>query len=111
MKSGFFFCVFADSGNLFDIMMVLSPVESRYYHIGMGLRLNVEFLDDIEDKFGSDPCRALRKVVSAWLQQEYDVARFGLPTWRTLVEVIDNRAGGNDHQLAEKIALEHPAGE
>ena len=91
-------------------MTELSPVECRYFHIGMGLRLNVEFLEEIEDKFGSDPCKALRKVVSAWLQQKYDVARFGLPTWRLLVEVIDNRAGGNDHQLAEEIVLQHPAG-
>ena len=89
-------------------MKELTPVESRYYYIGMGLRVNEKCMDEIEDKFGSDPCKALWKVVSAWLQQKYDVARFGPPTWRMLV---DNRAGGNDHQLAEKIALEHPTGE
>ena len=71
----------------------------------------MEFLDEIEEKFDSDHSKALRKVVGAWLQQRYDVPSFGPPTWRMLVEAIDNPAGGNDHQLAEKIALDHPAGE
>ena len=71
----------------------------------------MEFLDEIEEKFDSDPCKALRKVVGAWLQQKYDVLSFGPPTWQMLVEAIDNPAGGNDQQLAKKIALDHPAGE
>ena len=89
----------------------LSPVESRLYDIGLGLRLDMEYLDDIEDKYGQNPRRAIQKVVDAWLKQKYDVSTFGLPTWQMLVKVIDNPTGGNDHQLAEKIALDHPAGE
>ena len=71
----------------------------------------MECLDNIKDKCGQDASEALRKVVDAWLKQRYDVSTFGLPTWQMLVKVIDDPAGGNDHQLAEKIALDHPAGE
>ena len=92
-------------------MNLLRPRKSRYYNIGIGLRLGTKFLDKIEEKFDSDPGKALRKVVCAWLQQQYDVSRYGLPTWRMLVEAIDNHAGGNDHKLAKKIALDHPVGE
>ena len=98
-------------GNLFDVVKELSPVESRYYNIGLGLRLKMEYLDDIRRKYNQNACEALRKVIDAWLKQRYDVSKFGPPTWQMLVRVIDDHAGGNDHQLAEKIALDHPAGE
>ena len=94
---------------MLDVLELLMPHKSHYYNIGIGLRLSIEFLDEIEEKFDSDPRKALRKVVGAWLQKKYDVSKFGLPTWQMLVKAIDSPAGGNDHQLAEKIALDHPA--
>lgn len=97
-----------DDGDLFDVMKELSSLESHYYDIGVGLRLSIADLDNIEDSVGQNPRRALRKVVAAWLQKKYDTQRFGPPTWRMLVEVVDNPEGGNDHQLAKKIALDHP---
>ena len=100
-----------DGSNMLNVLELLLPHKSRYYNIGIGLRLRMEFLDEIEEKFDSDPCKALRKVLGAWLQQKYDVPSFGPPTWQLLVKAIDNPAAGNDHQLAEKIALDHPAGE
>ena len=61
---------------------------------------------------GSEPNaeRALNDVMLLWLQQKYNVERFGPPTWRMLVEAVDKHAGGNDHDLAKKIALNHPKG-
>ena len=86
-----------------------SPIESRYYNIGTGLRLRVDELDDIDEKFGKDPLKALQRVVRAWLQEKYKVSKFGRPTWQMLAKVIDSHAGGNDHELAEEIARNHPA--
>ena len=34
--------------------------------------------------------------------------RFGPPTWRILVEAVDRKAGGNNHDLAKEIASDHP---
>ena len=36
------------------------------------------------------------------------VKRFGKPTWRRLVEAVEDPAGGNNHALALNIAAEHP---
>ena len=33
---------------------------------------------------------------------------FGKPTWRRLVEVVEDPVGGNDPALAQKIARDHP---
>jgi hypothetical protein len=41
----------------------------------------------------------------------YDIERHGPPSWRKLVEAVDNPAGGSDHALALKIAKEHTKSE
>ena len=89
----------------------ISTLESRYYQIGVGLRLTPKDLQSIEERFPQDPSRALSKVVETWLQQQYNVHKFGPPTWQMLVKAVDSHAGGNDHMLAEKIMSKHPAGE
>ena len=36
------------------------------------------------------------------------VEMFGKPTWRRLVEAVEDHVGGNNHALAQKIARGHP---
>ena len=36
------------------------------------------------------------------------VERFGKPTWRRLVEAVEDHVGGNNRALAQAIAAEHP---
>ena len=86
-------------------------LESKYYDIGIGLRLKGDALRGIESSSSQTPREASRKVISAWLDKKYNVAKFGLPTWRWLVKVIDSKVGGNDHNLAKEIASKHPAQE
>ena len=50
---------------------------------------------------------AFVEVLLVWLTQNYDVERFGPPTWWRLVEVVDSVDGGNDHALALAIASKH----
>ena len=52
----------------------------------------------------------LNNVLLVWLRQKYNVERFGTPTWRKLVEAIDDPAGANNHRLAKIISLHHPIG-
>ena len=53
---------------------------------------------------------ALEDVLLMWLNQQYDVNKHGPPTWRMLVEAVDKKSGGNNHELAKQIAANHPAG-
>ena len=95
-----------DEEDHFDVLDEISTLESRYYQIGIGLRLKPKDVESIDKE---DPSRALSKVVKMWLKQQYNVQRHGPPTWRMLVKAVDSSAGGNDHTLAEKIASKHPA--
>ena len=36
------------------------------------------------------------------------VPRFGKPTWKRLVEAVEDRGGGNNPALAQEIAKDHP---
>ena len=87
-------------------------IKSRWFALGRALRLKNANLQAIRTQYPSesDSEQALNDVLLLWLEQQYDVDRFGPPTWRMLVEAVDKESGGNDHELAKKIALSHPAG-
>ena len=56
---------------------------------------------------GNDLDRAFTTIILMWLRQNYDVHKHGPPTWRNLVEAVDDPAGGNNHALAMSIADKH----
>ena len=86
--------------------MVKSSISSQYFDFGIALGIPPDYLGDIRE----EPRRALSNVLQAWFKQNYNTEKHGLPTWRKLVEAMDNPAGGNNHALAKTIASEHPIG-
>lgn len=50
----------------------------------------------------------MNEVVRSWLKREYNVKKFGEPSWQALVQVVANPAAGNDPKLALEIARKHP---
>ena len=93
-----------------DIIKEIFHVKSNYKAFGMILGLGYAQLECIQKTplCIVDMGAALTEVVLAWLRQKYNTARFGLPTWRKIVEAIDSEAGGNSHTLAKEIAVRHP---
>ena len=83
-----------------------------YYSLGRSLRLQSADLKAIREAYPSefDAEQALEDMLLLWLHQKYNVERFGPPTWRMLVEAVDKKSGGNNHDLAKEIASNHPAG-
>ena len=49
-------------------------------------------------------------MLTEWLKKNYNVKKFGEPTWQMLVKAVGNRAGGGNNALAEKIATSHKGG-
>ena len=87
-------------------------IKAVCFALGQSLRLRYDNLEAIRKKYPneSDHERALTDVLLLWLKNEYNVERFGPPTWRMLVEAVNKRSGGNNQELAKQIALNHPAG-
>ena len=102
---------YADEDDLIDVFEATLPLKSVYMALGRSLRLRTADLKLIQEAYPneSDPEQALNDTLELWLQQKYNVERFGPPTWRMLVETVDRKAGGNNHDLAKEIASDHPA--
>ena len=103
LASNFFFFP-TDEDDLFDIIKDLTPVAARWKAIGVALRLKYGVLDSINP---GRPDECLFDVIANWLKRNYNVDRFGPPTWRKLVEIVADPAAGNDTALADKIARKH----
>ena len=103
----FYFCVVSpDIDDRFDVLVELSDVAHKWQGIGEALRLPPPALDRIE--CDQQDCEGrLRKVVTKWLQQCYNTERFGVPSWKLLVDVVAHRRGGNNPALARQIADKH----
>ena len=46
-------------------------------------------------------------MVAKWLKRNYNVKKFGEPTWQRLVEVVAHPAGGANMALARDMARRH----
>ena len=90
-------------------MEEVESLESVYYPLGQSLRLNIADLKAICDAYPNAD-KALEEVILLWLGKKYDVQKYGPPTWRMLAEAVDRKRGGNNHELAKKIASKHPSG-
>lgn len=78
----------------------------RWDFVGSALGLPISTLDITKKKQTPEEC--LFAVLTEWLKLNYNCDKHGMPTWRKLVEVIGDPAGGNDRDLARKIAQAHP---
>ena len=88
----------------------LNPLAARWKSIGIALRLKPNELDTIQAGNNSDPTACLIQTVTKWLNRNYNVEKFGEPTWRWLVEAVSDPAGGANMALAREIARRHRAG-
>ena len=98
--------------DLLDILEEVHSIQSAHLPLGQWLRLSNDDLKAIREAYPGESManQALKDVLLLWLNQKYKVERFGPPTWRMLVEAVDKKTGGNNHELAKDIASNHPIG-
>ena len=58
-------------------------------------------------KHHHDPKCCLKYVLGEWLNGNYNTQQFGHPSWRRVCEVTADPAGGDNRELALKIAAGH----
>lgn len=86
-------------------------IQSSYYQFGIELGLPLREMDAVQKAFRQDIPQAFTEVLRIFLKHRYNIDKYGPPTWRRLVEAVDNPAGGNSHALAKTIAENHPVKE
>ena len=100
----------SDLDDLFDVQKELIQVSAKWRSIGIALRLKPNTLDVIETRYSGDPPACLTPMVTEWLNRNYNVKRFGEPTWQALVKAVGDLAGGANMALATDMATRHKAG-
>ncbi|CAI8047445.1 hypothetical protein GBAR_LOCUS26218 [Geodia barretti] len=91
----------------FDVVSELGDVAHVWKSLGGALRLRQPDLDRIKADHQQDSSSCLSEMVTEWLNQSYNTERFGLPSWKMLVEAVAHRNGGNNNALAIHIATKY----
>ena len=87
----------------------IKDLKANYYTVGTSLKLKLNTVEGIK-KEKLDQAEALLRIINEWLSKNYNWKKFGKPTWKALVEAVASPMGGNNTDLALKIARDHPAG-
>ena len=91
----------------FDILTEMMQVASSWKTIGRGLRIESGRLETIQESNPGKPKECLSDMLTCWLKRNYNVERFGEPTWRAVVKVVAHPAAGDNCALALNIAEQH----
>ena len=93
-----------------DVESEVIDIAPEWKGFGLALRLAPTLLNKIEKESGSNVDNCLRNVVSMFLQQKYEISKYGCPTWRKIIQAVKHRTGGSNPALAFKIANNHLKG-
>ena len=75
--------------------------------IGTALRIDSGHLNVIQKDNPGNSKECLLEMLTCWLNRNYNVERFGEPTWRAVVKVVAHPAAGHNCALALNIAEQH----
>ena len=99
-----------DFNDLCGVESELSPVATKWKSIGAALQLKSDVLKNIDARCSGDPYACLSEMVTEWLKRNYNVEKYGEPTWQRLVEAVVHPAGGANSALARDMAWRHKPG-
>ncbi len=86
-----------------DVLEALEPLASRWQILATKLGLRPDAISVIASNCPTDSILALTKAIGEWLKKNYNFRKFGSPSWRLLVQIVEKM----DYSQAEKIAHEH----
>ena len=75
----------------------------QWKSLGLNLGLPCSTLKVIENDYRFTDERALLAVLTEWLKQNYDLEKYGLPSWSRLADAVERI----DHALAIAIKERH----
>ena len=93
--------------DLHDILTEVGLVDGDWKAIGRGLKIDPGRLKRIQADNCGNAKECLSEVLTCWLKGNYNVKRFGEPTWQAVVKVVADPAGGDNHARALSIAKKH----
>jgi len=83
------------------------PVAGSWKAVGTGLQIDSGHLIMIQESNPRKPKECLLETLTCWLNRNYNVERFGEPTWQAVVKIVAHPAAGDNFALALSITGKH----
>ena len=80
-----------------------SSLAAKWEHLSGYLGLSIGCIDTIKKNLSTDATGCWNEALKQWIQQNYRTKKFGLPSWRTLLEAIARV----DKRLFKDLADKH----
>ena len=72
-----------------DVINALKEV-NRWWPLGIQLRIHNSTIERIDSEERGKVEQCMIKMLTAWLKQEYNVHKFGSPSWSILKKALEN---------------------
>ena len=93
----------AEKDDFYDIYDATNTLKAKYHQFGIHLGLPPHELETIQKQFPYDFAQAFTQVLLLWLRKNYNVDKYGPPTWQALVKAVEHE----NQALANKIAAKY----
>ena len=80
-------CLFLEEDDWNEVIKECSSLAAKWEQLSGYLGLSIGRIDTIKKNF-SDVTDCWNEALKQWILQNYRTARFGLPSWRMLLEAI-----------------------
>ena len=100
-----FYLLTDDEDYAIEVYKALEKLRDKYALIATYLGLSPNIIKRIRDNHPEDNAGALNGIIVLWVRQKHDIAKFGYPCWRKVVEAA---IGAKNELLAKEIAKSHP---
>ena len=80
-------------------------LSAHWHDLGAHLGLDVDDLECIRKDNRNDSKACLKKALYEWIKQNYSTTKYGLPSWKTLLEAVADVDKHLFKKLAEKYKV------
>ena len=89
-----------------DVSVESRSLAAKWEELSASLGLSKADIDGIRENRPRDSAGCWSDALSLWIKQNYSTQRFGLPSWRRLIEAV----AMVDRRLCKQLAAKHPLG-
>ena len=98
-----FVVICTDEGDWNFVIMECSALAGQWGRLGSFLGLDPSSIAIIRENNPRDQTSCFSEAISQWIKQNYNTARYGMPSWRTLLRAV----AMVDKLLFQKLAIKH----
>ena len=97
-------CPLSEEDDWNEVIKECSSLAAKWEQLSGYLGLSIGTIDTIKENFPNNAAGCWNEGLKQWIKQNYRTAKFGFPSWRTLLEAIARV----DKLLFKNLAEKYP---